>query len=250
MEILGNLRLFMHGTSDKATAIIQDFEDLLQWATEYREARRAKVNLMVSLTSIEESRKSIDQATRIKRLTRLAFVFIPLSFVTPVFGMNVKELGTGDAPLCVFFATSVATDFGGNGCLGIDGRQGQGAQLLDLACQETTALLFCCSLSRRKNSSGLQHVVYLDQKFSAAFLSTQSPMSMEMSRLSKDKHPIYNNTSTIPIGQDRRSFGHASARVYQSIESRSTDENFWKCFTRSITQDAACTILRCKNLRL
>ncbi len=69
MEILENLRLFMHGTSDKATAIIQDFEDLLQWATEYRKARHAKVNLMVSLTFIEESRKSIDQATRIKRLT-------------------------------------------------------------------------------------------------------------------------------------------------------------------------------------
>jgi len=59
----------MHETSDKATAIIQDFEDLLQWATKYREARHAKVNLMVSLTFIEEFCKSIDQATRIKQLT-------------------------------------------------------------------------------------------------------------------------------------------------------------------------------------
>jgi hypothetical protein len=43
-------------------------------------------------TQLIESKKAIQQADTIKRLTILAFIFIPISTASSVFGMNVKEL--------------------------------------------------------------------------------------------------------------------------------------------------------------
>ncbi|KAK8232500.1 hypothetical protein HDK90DRAFT_512420 [Phyllosticta capitalensis] len=42
--------------------------------------------------SFIESTKAIQQAEQVKKLTQLAFCFIPLSFVCGIFGMNVNEL--------------------------------------------------------------------------------------------------------------------------------------------------------------
>lgn len=43
-------------------------------------------------TQLEESRKAIQQADTIKRLTILAFIYIPIQTASAVFGMNLKEL--------------------------------------------------------------------------------------------------------------------------------------------------------------
>lgn len=45
--------------------------------------------------SIAEAERAREQATRVNRITFLAFVFVPLSFPTGFFGMNVQvhELG-------------------------------------------------------------------------------------------------------------------------------------------------------------
>lgn len=42
-------------------------------------------------TQLEESRKAIQQADTIKRLTALAFVYIPIQTAASIFGMNVRE---------------------------------------------------------------------------------------------------------------------------------------------------------------
>jgi len=39
-----------------------------------------------------ESKRSVDEGVALKHLSRLAFVFIPLTFVTSVFGMNGKGM--------------------------------------------------------------------------------------------------------------------------------------------------------------
>ncbi|KAI9660210.1 MAG: hypothetical protein M1831_003517 [Alyxoria varia] len=51
-------------------------------------------NQQVQLTTlqIQESRRSIDQNGLIRKLTALAFLFIPISTVTSAFGMNLREL--------------------------------------------------------------------------------------------------------------------------------------------------------------
>jgi hypothetical protein len=51
------------------------------------------ITLAMGKASIEESRKVIEQSQRLKRLTILATLFIPLSFTTSLFGMNVDLLG-------------------------------------------------------------------------------------------------------------------------------------------------------------
>lgn len=61
-------------------------------------------NLLMSSMSVLEARRSIQQAERAQRLTRLAFLYIPLSFVTGMFGMNVKEINGSPLSLGVFFA--------------------------------------------------------------------------------------------------------------------------------------------------
>lgn len=57
--------------------------------------------MKLTLLQIEESRKAIQQAETVRRLTILAFVFIPLSTVCGAFGMNLRELGS-DTPAWVF----------------------------------------------------------------------------------------------------------------------------------------------------
>jgi hypothetical protein len=47
--------------------------------------------------------------TKICRLTFVAFIFIPLSFSSGFFGMNVKQLGTGTVSLEYFFLLAFVT---------------------------------------------------------------------------------------------------------------------------------------------
>ena len=71
------------------------------------ESRRIsqEMQLRASLLSIEESKRGIEQSKQVGRLTQLAFVFIPLTFVTGVFGMNITPFG-GHAPLWKFWVTA------------------------------------------------------------------------------------------------------------------------------------------------
>lgn len=66
------------------------------------------LHIINGLTSIRESRKSIEEAASVKRLTRLAFVFIPLSYTSSLFGMNIKEINGGIPGLWIFIIVSVS----------------------------------------------------------------------------------------------------------------------------------------------
>ncbi|KAF7932540.1 uncharacterized protein EAE98_003839 [Botrytis deweyae] len=68
----------------------------------------ASIPLLTAMIAVEESRKAIQQANDVKALTVLATVYIPLSFVAGVFGMNVSELNSGiDVDIWVYFAISI-----------------------------------------------------------------------------------------------------------------------------------------------
>ena len=94
------------------------YRRLLGYCTEVQnEGRRLlqttqeKTQLEIGLWSIKESQRSIEEAVAVKKLTQLAFIFIPLSFVTSIFGMNIDEItGTG-AKLWTFLVTAA--------CIGI-----------------------------------------------------------------------------------------------------------------------------------
>ena len=79
-------------------------------ALESRCARLARqcetrVSLLVSLTQLEESKKAVIQAQQVQSLTQLAFIFIPASFISSVFGMNVSQLKNGPS-IWIFFVVA------------------------------------------------------------------------------------------------------------------------------------------------
>ncbi|KAF7882667.1 uncharacterized protein EAF02_006030 [Botrytis sinoallii] len=68
----------------------------------------ASIPLLTAMIAVEDSRKAIQQANDVKALTVLATVYIPLSFVAGVFGMNVSELNSGiDVDIWLYFAISI-----------------------------------------------------------------------------------------------------------------------------------------------
>ena len=76
--------------------------DILEGANTTERLLIDTFQLLMSSISILDSQKSIEQNQRGQRLTQLAFIYIPLSFVTGVFGMNVKEIN--GSPLSIWVA--------------------------------------------------------------------------------------------------------------------------------------------------
>ena len=90
--------------ADKAISAMEEVLERLQWI---QTTCRAWLNTDAAVYSLEESRKSIEQADKINQLNVLAFFFIPLSLLTSIFGMNVTQLGSPGPSIWVFFAAAV-----------------------------------------------------------------------------------------------------------------------------------------------
>ncbi|KAH8710030.1 hypothetical protein GQ44DRAFT_627314 [Phaeosphaeriaceae sp. PMI808] len=65
------------------------------------------VQVVMNNAMIKESREAIMQAGGVVKLTRLAFVFIPLSFTTSFFGMNFKQLDGDVLGVWIWFVVSL-----------------------------------------------------------------------------------------------------------------------------------------------
>jgi hypothetical protein len=85
-------------SADTIQSMISDY----QYALAYAEALSVDcvqgMSIMAHHASLYESQKAIAEAKIVTRLTRLATVFVPLTLVTSVFGMNVRELGEEAQP--------------------------------------------------------------------------------------------------------------------------------------------------------
>lgn len=79
----------------KATTAAQRIEEdflHLQYRAEILHHRaNDAITVLMSSIAINESQKAITQGARMQKLTYLAFIFVPLSFTTGFFGMNVRE---------------------------------------------------------------------------------------------------------------------------------------------------------------
>ncbi|KAF2724077.1 hypothetical protein K431DRAFT_164930 [Polychaeton citri CBS 116435] len=78
---------------DRHTSILKDAIDLSHFLMETFELLNSTIGVLDSQTSLEQARRG-------SRLTQLAFIYVPLSFVTGIYGMNVKEVN--DSPLSVW----------------------------------------------------------------------------------------------------------------------------------------------------
>ena len=66
---------------------------------------------IMSNASIEEAKRSNEQAVLVTELTkattRLTFIFLPISFLTSIFGMNFRQLGQGTLSIWLWVAIAL-----------------------------------------------------------------------------------------------------------------------------------------------
>ena len=110
---LGSLTNFASPNQTKTDSLLNDFKALMQQIGRAQHDLREYLNRHVSMKSLEESRvaviesrKSIELADSVKRLTQIALIFVPLNLVTSLFGMNFVEFGTGKLHIWIFFVVA------------------------------------------------------------------------------------------------------------------------------------------------
>lgn len=99
----GGLELRYMGLPDRR------LQDIIDRSQSLEKFLMASFSLLISSTSLMEAEAAVQQGIRAQRLTVLAFLYIPLSFVTGIFGMNVKEINGSSLPIWVAIVTLVVT---------------------------------------------------------------------------------------------------------------------------------------------
>ena len=88
-------------------AQVQEIVDRLQRGTDKLVAKTEKCHMSLRAdVAILESKRQIAEAEGVSRLTELGFIFIPLSFATSAFSMQISELETR-VPLSTFVVVAV-----------------------------------------------------------------------------------------------------------------------------------------------
>ncbi|KAE8330259.1 hypothetical protein BDV39DRAFT_213042 [Aspergillus sergii] len=96
--------------SDESSDLLRSVSDLFDQINQMLARLRRASSSLTSNMGLLDSRRSIDEAHAVTRLTELAFIFIPLSFSTSVFGMQIEPF-KDSAPVWKFFvvASTVTT---------------------------------------------------------------------------------------------------------------------------------------------
>jgi len=91
--------------SPKMINLVRDYQTLARHAEEFERNSRLFTQLWIGLADVEEARESRREATQVRLLTNLAFIFIPLDFINSFFGMNFDAL-TGTSSTIRFSITA------------------------------------------------------------------------------------------------------------------------------------------------
>ncbi|KAJ6086237.1 hypothetical protein N7486_010518 [Penicillium sp. IBT 16267x] len=97
--------------SQKWRDLLHDYERLLEQATQNSDEFEAYEARCMNRFGLTTSTRSVLQSESIGRISILAFIFIPLSFITSLFGMNVVEFGSGSIKLSVIIESAMALVF-------------------------------------------------------------------------------------------------------------------------------------------
>jgi hypothetical protein len=114
-EISGNFREYvglwlLDGSEDNkfTISIVQRHDKLLKRGRALEQHVRDTIQVNIGNLSLRQSRKSIQQADSVGRLSFLGFVFIPLSLVMSFYGMNISEITGSGASWRVFLISAAA----------------------------------------------------------------------------------------------------------------------------------------------
>ncbi|KAK0383166.1 hypothetical protein NLU13_9079 [Sarocladium strictum] len=89
------------------TSVLNDYTSLLTRLLTLQNRADKIMQMAVSIISIEESKKAMIESRNMGRITYLAFIFVPMSFVTSFLSMNEDLSQRSVIVYCVFFAISV-----------------------------------------------------------------------------------------------------------------------------------------------
>lgn len=92
--------------NDEFKGLLEDYEFLKSEIGEYAKRLEAMVPLVTSAVALIESRRSLVETANVTRLTILAMVFVPLSFVAGLFSMS-DGYRPGGSLFWVYFAVAV-----------------------------------------------------------------------------------------------------------------------------------------------
>lgn len=87
--------------------LMEDYEELHLSCIELSQLCTRGTTLAMNKATIDESRKGIEQSARLKKLTFLATFFIPLSFSSSLFGMNLDVLSHNGVRFWWFFVLCI-----------------------------------------------------------------------------------------------------------------------------------------------
>lgn len=90
-----------------AALLLVDYEELLHRARSLYERCENNTRLIMNQAAIAESKRSLRQTTEVVGLTRLASIFVPVTFATSFLGMNMAIFGQGTIPIWAWFVIAL-----------------------------------------------------------------------------------------------------------------------------------------------
>jgi hypothetical protein len=85
----------------------KDFAHALKKARELNNKCHSGMIVINNNVMLAESRRAIEQAEWVAKLTMIATIYVPVGFVSSFFGMNFRELGTGVLSVWVWFTVCI-----------------------------------------------------------------------------------------------------------------------------------------------
>jgi Mg2+ and Co2+ transporter CorA len=99
--------LDFHSPIARLAMLSQQADELQRFLMDSFQLLMSSISVKETQNAADQAKMSMEQAARTAKLTQLAFVYIPLTFVTSIFGMNVRELSDPVLPLWVCAVTLV-----------------------------------------------------------------------------------------------------------------------------------------------
>ncbi|CAG8278592.1 unnamed protein product [Penicillium salamii] len=106
-ETIRNVESNNYDGAFTTNGLLEDYEQLQVRCVDLSKMCTRGITLAMNKATIEESRKAIEQSERLKRLTLLATIFIPLTFTSSLMGMNIDLLGQNAVRFWWFFVLCI-----------------------------------------------------------------------------------------------------------------------------------------------
>ncbi|KAF2106668.1 hypothetical protein BDV96DRAFT_507425 [Lophiotrema nucula] len=96
----------LHGQHDDWEALLEDYEHIGAEVEEHGHRLEAMIPVVTSAVQLVESRRSLIETANVTRLTVLALIFIPLTYIASIFSMS-DQFGPSGSEFWVYFTVAV-----------------------------------------------------------------------------------------------------------------------------------------------